>query len=481
MSMKITLLIFAFLFSGFEVVASTKAEVTFCERQLVTNSPADIFRKKNPLALSLKAEFQRIHKANEGGNWTGEDRSDPKYWSTGELIDLSNPSRAYKVQVRARGMSSADDVKFPKLRLEIDDSEDLKGSVFKGARNFRINTHIDTNPTSTHTDMGRLNGENSPLREALAYEIAQAMGLLTPGIRLARMDYTEVATGQRFTRNALLIETDKKIAERIGGKVSQTFPETNAIPIQTGSLYLLFHALIGNSDIGLKIKDEPTMGTELYRPYFNSTVFDLPSGAQVPLVYDLDLASIMTDLNAIGRNFLIDGFDITSPYVTSAMFQLSHLRSRLSKSEFDQAIANYQEARPKMNEIIRSAIVDDEGRRIAQAHVDAFDQAIRILAKTPMLLKNGVRFFEDKALKNDKMLASSADETPGTLRPGTPIVVLEQTGKVVKIAVVDFKYDLVDSSQNIGYIKKSDLIAGFDLPADLQGVIDSRDFAGKGP
>ncbi|RYZ99355.1 MAG: hypothetical protein EOP11_19575, partial [Proteobacteria bacterium] len=70
-------------------------------------SLSPLFQEKAAASLALKGEFARVHKANAGGNWTGEERTDAAYWSDAEVIELANPGRKFKATLRARGMSSA--------------------------------------------------------------------------------------------------------------------------------------------------------------------------------------------------------------------------------------------------------------------------------------------------------------------------------------------------------------------------------------
>ena len=449
--------------------------------QTLPTSDARLFSTPEIIRMKLTGDFQRVHEANAGGNWTGDDREDPSYWSDGILVDLAQPNRQITQKLRARGMSSASpgEADFPKLRVEINDNEDLKQTVFKGSRNFKINTHVSTHPQAERTGMGRLNNEKSPFREAVAYEVGSQLLLPAPLIRRAKIAYTDTLTKESFERNALLIETDKKIAERFGAKVSETFPEeAHRMNIRLAARFHAFNILIGNEDIGLKLKKEPTIGTEKYRPYFNTTIFELPSGEMFPVIYDFDLSTFVSGWGMLSWDlFTLPPFQINDGRVGRFFYNLAMLRSRLSQQEYTQAIQDVLSQENQIRQIINTAVADSEFKVSAAEHFDLYKTAVKKLETYPMLLKNGVRFYKDPALTEDLLKMDPVQETPGTLRPGTPIQVLQDKGNVVQIAICDFKHDLSNYEQMVGYIQKSDLVLGYDLPENLQGIIDGRDMA----
>lgn len=452
-------------------------------------SQSPLFQSEEPLALSLKGDFDRIHKANAGGNWTGEDRTDPKYWTKFELKDLAHPERTLTGLARARGMSSATEGEnsFPKLRVEIADTEKLGGTLFKESRKFRINTHPHTNPPpgKKHSEMGRLNDERSPFREGLAYEVAQALMLPSPMVRKARITYTDTTNAKSpgtFTRNALLIETDGKIAERYDGAEDNTFPseESNGkMSVLLAARFYLFNVLIGNQDIGLKLKNESSVGTEKYRPLFNTTIFSLKSGELFPIVYDFDMSSFVSGWDAWTWKFYeYKEFGIVDGRIGRMLNGLASLRARLSKTEFLQSLSAVLSMETGVHKAIQKSVLDEEGRQVAYEHLDFFKQAAALVMKFQMLLKKDVQMFSDPKLTQNML--TPEDENPGTLHPGTLVQVLEIKGNTVKIAIVDTHEDLskkMETYTYIGYIKKSDLVLGDDLPLELQGYLDIRDMA----
>lgn len=437
-------------------------------------SKADVFRHDEPIELTLSADLTKVKKSNAGGNWTSEDRADEKFWSLATLTDENQPQNMLAAKVRGRGMSSADDSEFPKLRLEIVDETD--GSAFKGAKNLRINTHVSTDPKTPLTEMGRLNDERSPYREALGYEMARAMGLPTPAFRRARINYHDRGTGKTFRRQALLLETDKKTAERYGAKPDLDFPGGDRdVNTRFAALYHLFHVLAGNEDVGLKLKGEAGMGTEKYRPLFNTTILE-KDGQIFPIVYDLDLSTLLAGLTPERmKNAVAPEFGLTKGSLAWTTSRLANLRARLSRADYETALKDLFQREPAIRAAIKKANVDEAGRALATEHLDLLKQAAQELEKIPMLQKEGVEIFADKTAKGSILAPMPASESAPTLAPGTPIKVLATEGEWIKVAVLDPKHHLAAFSERVGYVRKKDLVTGFDLPPALRGFTDERD------
>lgn len=450
--------------------------------EIETAESSILFQNKEPIRFELSAGFDRVHKANEGGNWTGEDRDDlPQYWSNGTL-KLENEQRTFRIRARARGMSSAQDSQFPKLRIEIDKSENIKGTLFQGNRKFRLNTHVqDKDAPNGNTEMGRLADERSPYREALAYELGAVWNIPAPLVQRARISYHDSETGDKTTRNALLIETNKNLSERLGVKESFEFLSEgyeDKMSVDLAAKFHLFQIMILNDDIGLKMKNEMKVGTEKYRPYFNTTVFEYPNGEMFPILYDFDLSILVAGWEQRYWHFYeSEVFEIKDGRFGVYLNRLAHLRSRLSKAEFDRVIIFYKSIRNQFQSVIQASIVDNEAKQIALQQIQFLNQAIEEIAKYPMLIKSEVMFYADSGMTRVLTKVDPVTEMPGALRPGTPVKILERGRGWIKIAILDMKNDILDVNSKIGYIREEDLQLGFELPENLQGFIDGRDLA----
>lgn len=435
--------------------------------------------------IQIKANFVRARKLGAGGNWTGEDKDDPKNWVNAEIVDLKNPNRVIKALVRARGMSSLSEgeAEFPKLRVEIDDEEDLKGTIFKGSKNFRINTHVESNPTRVKTGGGRLVGENSPLREALGLGLARTLGLTTLANRIVRIKYVDTGTRKTFTRNALLIETDKKFKERyevedVSADVAND--EKSGIDSLLGAVFHLYHKMIGNDDIGLRVNEAAIAGTERYRPVFNTTVFQRADKSRFPIVYDLDYSTFVS-----GERELVVGFYSKSDFgikdarVNMLVHHLYDLRKRFAHQDLESAITYLESKKSRLYDVVAKANVDEDGRKNAVKMLDVFFANVRLLIDLPVIGQPGVPLYVNAEGEDSQLKVNPMTEEPGTLRIGTPVKILGEEKGRKKIVYIDFGGDNRteedgSATPTIGYIPADAAIVK-ELGADLIGEVDERE------
>jgi hypothetical protein len=439
-----------------------------------------LFATDSPVKLGLKGEFQRVKEANGEGNWKGDDRSDPKFWSAMELTDLSAPERNFTGQLRARGMSSAleGEGDFPKLKIEIHKGVDRKNSLFVKDREFRINTHVSTHPESERTEMGRLNDERAPYREALAYDWSRIIGMPTIGYRRAEIAYQDSGTGEKFVRKALLLEKDKSFGERYGAKVLSldefAAEQETRISAQDSALFHLFHALIGNKDFILRVSREPRREDNPIWGCGNCLVLEKPDGSRTVAPYDFDLSTLMAGeakiegQHAIFREF---GFtDETSSFLARA---ITSLKARHPEGEVRAALSRILSKGAQLKAAAESAALDDSGRAIALRHLDRFSSLTEAILDLPVIAAPGIPLFRDSVGPASKMrpLPSGGE---AFLRPGTPVKVIRPENGRLKVAVLDFHWDLEPDDTGIGYIPANAPISTW-VPEPYLAWRDERD------
>jgi len=452
----------------------------------VSKSP--LFAADTLVQLEIKSDFVKIRKAADGGFMEQvEGKKDPKYYAPMALKDLANPNRTFSGQDRARGNSSLTEgeAQFPKLKIEIADSEDLKGTLFEGAKNFRINTHVNTNPKAKYTPMGRLNSEAVPWRENLAYQLAQTLGLPTPATRLARIHYIDVGSKKDFTRNAMLIETDKKIGERLGAQQIDlaTFSqdEKTGLDPLAAAIYLAFHKLIGNDDVALRV-NEPTVAAnnDRYRPLFNAMIFEYPNKKRIPVVYDLDFSTFVTGFEQIQKNLYVNkNFKLLTHEESLFATRFSLLRQKLPQDALAKAIAFIKSRKDALYQTVKTASVDEDGRKNAQKHLDVFFSMVDTVMGYNVIAEEGVQFYTDTKKSDNLLLEDAVEGEAGTLRPGTPVMVLGQENGMLKIAIIDGNFYLKDFNKNVGYIEANTKISNV-MPDKLTGLVDNRDILAPG-
>jgi hypothetical protein len=447
-------------------------------------SKSPLFNQDSVVQLELAADFVKIRKVADGGFWGQDDVSDDlKYFTEMVLRDPAHPDRVFKGLVRARGMSSLTEgeAEFPKLKLKIDDKEEIKGTLFQSSRNFRINTHLSTNPISERTGMGRVLGDNGPYREGLAYKVAEAIGIQTPATRLARIRYMDYGTNTNFTRSGLLIESSKKTAERLGGTeifdYEQAEFETSNIDPVEGALFHIYQKLIGNDDYNMRVNEPARMTTESYRAIFNAMVIELPSKKRIPVVYDLDMSTFVGGYEVLNKDFpAAKEFKFTSFQQSTLALKFSALRQKFTRPQLEKAIAIIKSKKDLLYQTVQNNPVDKEGRQNAVLHLDTFFANIDMIMNLQVITQEGALIFADAQKKKNLLKDNQIMDEPGTLRPGTPVVVIGKEGKMLKVAILDSTYDLQDAKKTIGYIEATTKI-GLTIPDDLIGVIDDRDMS----
>jgi hypothetical protein len=222
-----------------------------------------LFRKTDPLAFTLTAEFKSINKDRNP-------RSTTRYPGVLSLTDDRGRPQTIHVKLSPRGhfRRMARNCAFVPLRVELPPGE-IAGTVFEGQTALKLGTHCqDEKAYDQYT-----------LREYLTYPL---FNLVTPRsfrARLARGTYVE-AKGARTitTRYAIFIEHENDVARRLGGRIVE-LPRTGFKDVDAETLHrmMLFEYMIGNTDFSLYANH-------------NVRLVQDPARALFPVPYDFDLS-----------------------------------------------------------------------------------------------------------------------------------------------------------------------------------------------
>ena len=441
----------------------------------------------NPKVLSftMTGDFAKVKKISAGGNWTGEDRPINNYGvpvkieppkSINEKVSIGNIDSTifYMAMMQVRGMSSADVAEFPKLKVKLTDEDSKRSGVFQGVKSFRINTS------------GFHNNPFAPFREALAYEMAQILDLPTPKFQRALIEYRQLSEDTideksyqvLSDKQALIIENDHSMLKRLGATdVSGDFWE-NKIQVDhsAASLFFMFNALIFNADIGLSVRNEPTIGTEKYRPLFNTTILKFESQTQGrPLVYDLDKAEMVGigNYNEIKPSLILGR--MVNGYEESLFTVLSRLRQRFNDDEISSAIklilSKMGELKTLVSERESMMLVDSAGAQQARLQLELFEKLAPEFRKYKITLVETPIYSEPKTSTENSLLPLDFSDNIIPLRPGTPIKILAKTqdGKFLKVVILDTRYEIKNNIPDA-------LVSGHN---EYIGFIDAKTPIGK--
>jgi hypothetical protein len=224
--------------------------------------------------------------------------------------------------------------------------------------------------------VGRLRDERAAFREALAYETMEWLGLVSPRVRRALLDYRDTtaasdpaSTGWQVRRHAFILEDIEVVAERLGGRALSdeeigALAEVNFDPQLLTDLQLL-HALFGNWDYQISPGGQGIWNTE---------VIALPNQQLLPVAGDFDLASWVTGevRLAAPHDYRPDLPDLER----QIRYEIEQIQQRVSSASFDTGLQRYRAARAGIEAQIDSAEIDEEGRGNARQHVIAFYDAL---------------------------------------------------------------------------------------------------------
>jgi hypothetical protein len=223
-----------------------------------------------------------------------------------------------------------------------------------------------------HGGIGRLRDERSTYREAVAYEVMASMDFLAPKVRRAVIAFEDTSedrgfenTGWHITRSALLLEDIEVVASRLGGH-ALTDAELAALTKgafgdQTILELKLLHALLGNWDYALTVDG---------RGLWNTDVIQFDDGTYRAVPGDFDLASWVTE--RVFLNAPWDYFPELPDLERQMKFQLGELRGGVSDDIWRTAVQRYQQKKTVLEDLVRTAVIDEAGRLNMQHHLAVF-------------------------------------------------------------------------------------------------------------
>jgi len=405
-----------------------------------TEAPAggQLFSSYAPLSVTLEAPFDDLrHQLHRDATYsvTGTlSYTDP---DAGE-VHLSN------VEVSGRGNTSfrAGQCEFPKLKLKFRAAKGRPpGSLFDGVASVKIGTHCGDGPDDVLSERwGRLQNQNSPVREAFAYRLLEALRVPTLKARPVTISYVDPKTARPTTlvRNAMFLEDDHAAESRLGANgqyTEHTFGSADTRFTPADSARLAFaEALIGNFDWCLRFFPSDTYRCDGRHALWNVLAFKRPDGSAVPVPYDFDLAGIVTGHH---RWFAIVFNAAFAPGASEAevevLAQLQRARSLFTRAQLDATRSEFVRHKEEAYAVLREAQVDEAGRRQAAAHLDAFYAIIERDDRfyLPVVVANNTRIYLDA---RQKRRACGKTVVPR----GTPVTApVETRGSMSAVLILD--------------------------------------------
>jgi hypothetical protein len=369
------------------------------------NSP--LFSSQDVLTLRLEGPFRELLSKPESPDDSSTVTAKLTLTQGGRDVTIDG------VGISLRGHTSrrASECTFPKLKVTLPQGQAAERSVLAGHSVLKIGTHCgESTGDAISAKYGRLTNEQSPVREAFVYRLLEAVGVPTLKARQARITYVYTdAPDQKHSlvRNAFIVEDDDEAMARLGG--TRQFDEktfTNAhdqfTPADT-ALIAFAEAMIGNFDWCLKMTRDDAYRCNARHPLWNVLAIAGADNRARPLIYDFDVAGMVTGHHRWFKDVYYDGFvQSRSQPTLEVLGQVQRTRSLFGRNDLDAARHHFMQKKADAYRTLDSSNVDAAGKQRIREYLDAFFAAIGTddAFYRPAVVVEGVRAYTDSAQSN---------------------------------------------------------------------------------
>jgi len=409
----------------------------------VAPATSPLFSSHEVLTLRLEGPLHELIAKSE----TADDSSAV----TGKLTLTQNgrDTTIDGVGISLRGHTSrrASECTFPKLKVTLPTDAATGRTVLAGHTVLKIGTHCGESTGDAITaKYGRVANETSPLREALVYRLLDAMDVPTLKVRPARITYvfTDARSEQRpLVRHAVIIEDDDEAVKRLGG-TSQidergfTSARDQFTPADT-ALIAFAEAMIGNFDWCLKMTRDDAYRCNARHPLWNVLAIVGSDKSAKPLIYDFDVAGMVTGRHRWFNDVYYDGFvQSRSQPTLEVLGQVQRTRSLFARAELDAARQHFMQKKSDAYRTLDSSNVDPAGKQRIREYLDAFFAAIGSdeAFYRPAVVVEGVKAYTDAGRTTPVCTAM------GPVPVGTVVSdPAETTDRMMRVALLDTKWN----------------------------------------
>jgi hypothetical protein len=262
-----------------------------------------------------------------------------------------------------------------------------------------------------HCKYGRVANETSPQREAFVYRLLDVMGVPTLKARPARITYvfTDSLSDQHksLVRHAVLIEDDDEAQARLGGtgqidEKGFTSARDQFTPADT-ALVAFAEAMIGNFDWCLKMTRDDAYRCNARHPLWNVLAITGGDKTAKPLIYDFDVAGMVTGRHRWFKDVYYDGFvQSRSQPTLEVLGQVQRTRSLFARADLDATRQHFMQNKSEAYKALDSSNVDAAGKQRIREYLDAFFAAIGTdeAFYRPAVVAEGVKMYADSGQAN---------------------------------------------------------------------------------
>ena len=226
--------------------------------------------------------------------------------------------------------------------------------------------------------------------------------------------------------------------KRVGGTAEipmEAFGSVAVKSVEGDAARIAFaEAMIGNFDWCLKFSPDDIYRCNEPKPLWNVLAFDHGGGKTSLMMKDFDIAGMVVGRHdwfdkVWNRAFVPSGSEIE----IEVLSQVQRTRSLFPRAQLDAERRHFIEAKAAAYGVLQAAPVDDKGREIARAYLDAFYGAITDDAQyyRPIVARNDVQVFLDAAGTRE------ACAPKDVMRPGTPVNELSREGSMSQVVILD--------------------------------------------
>ena len=385
-----------------------------------------LFQERSIIELAIEAPFDRLREESQIAKILKT--PDPEIEAGLSFKDEEGSPVSTKAKLKLRGNSSIKECDFPKLKLKFE-SKDNPGH-FAGLDEVKINTHCGEGGL---THLGRFADEKATLREGIAYEWGQALGLAVSLVRRARITYIDSDTKQVITRLALLIEDPGDTAKRLGGKRfrdGQPYPSDAVKTMGWNEIAKarLFEHLVGNWDWRFDLstdEGEPEDRLQTSR-LWNMEIARYADGHERPMPYDFDMASLVSGKPRLTGNLARSAYLAKESELTRYLGWEIVAKSLpiVPRAELRKARDHFASKRKELEGLVKQPYLDSAGVKNAKAHLAAFFELTTDERLSQPVLLRKVPGFEKQDRAKDLCFG---------LQDGSPVRVIERKGEMTKI------------------------------------------------
>jgi len=402
-----------------------------------------LFSSQDVLTLRLEAPLHELIAKSESVSDSSA--------VTGKLTLTQNGSDTTidGVGISLRGHTSrrASECTFPKLKVTLPAGQ-VGRTVLAGHSVLKIGTHCgETTGDAITAKYGRVANEHSPMREGFVYRLLDVVGVPTLKARQARITYVYTdgnsSRPESIVRNAIIIEDDDEAVKRLGGtrqidEKGFTSAHDQFTPADT-AIVAFAEAMIGNFDWCLKMTRDDAYRCNARHPLWNVLAIVGSDNRARPLIYDFDVAGMVTGRHRWFKDVYYDGFvESRSQPTLEVLGQVQRTRSLFGRADLDAARQHFMAKKSDAYRTLESSNVDAAGKQRIREYLDAFFAAIGAddAFYRPAVVVEGARVYADAAQANP--LCSAMAPMPVGTVVSDPA---ETTDRMMRVALLDTKWN----------------------------------------